>query len=53
MATEAANPAPRVAIVPIKDRRFLNADPDSRFSRFFDVIPTLTLWSLPFALFYY
>src|ERR1700674_207207 len=37
--TEPANPAPRVAIAPIKERRSLNADPDSRFRRFFDVIP--------------
>jgi hypothetical protein len=38
---EPASPAPRVAIAPIKERRSLNADPDSRFSGFFDVIPTL------------
>jgi|SRR5882762_1471576 len=37
--TEPANPAPRVATAPIKERRFSNADPDSRFSRFFDVVP--------------
>src|SRR5712691_7786851 len=37
--TEPANPAPRVAIAPIKERRSLNAGPDSRFRRFFDVIP--------------
>jgi hypothetical protein len=37
--TEPANPAPRVAIAPIKERRSLNACPDSRFRRFFDVIP--------------
>ena len=35
--TEPANPAPRAAMAPIKERRSLNADPDSRFSRFFDV----------------
>ena len=28
------------AIAPIKERRSLNADPDSRLSRFFDAIPT-------------
>ena len=38
--TEPANPAPRVAIAPIKERRSLNAGPDSRFSRFSDAIPT-------------
>jgi hypothetical protein len=38
--TEPANPAPRVAIAPIKERRSLNADPDSRLSRFFSAIPT-------------
>src|ERR1700681_4203632 len=38
--TEPAKPAPRVAMAPIKERRSLDADPDSRFSRFFDVIPT-------------
>src|ERR1700720_2979910 len=37
--TEPANPAPRVAMAPIKERRSLNACPDSRFRRFFDVIP--------------
>jgi hypothetical protein len=37
--TEPANPAPRVAIAPIKERRSLNAGPDSIFRRFFDVIP--------------
>ena len=37
---EPANPAPRVAIAPIKERRSLNSDPDSRFSGFFDVTPT-------------
>jgi hypothetical protein len=37
--SEPANPAPRVAMAPIKDRRSLNADSDSRLSRFFDVIP--------------
>jgi hypothetical protein len=37
--TEPANPAPRVAIAPIKERRSLDADPGSRFSRFFDAIP--------------
>jgi hypothetical protein len=37
--TEPANWAPTVAIAPIKERRSLNPDPDSRFSRFFDVIP--------------
>src|SRR5260221_10487741 len=30
--TEPANSAPRVAIAPIKERRSLNAEPDSRFS---------------------
>src|ERR1700680_2394198 len=35
---EPANPAPKVAIAPIKERRCLNADPASRFN--FDVIPT-------------
>jgi hypothetical protein len=38
--TEPANPAPRVAIAPIKERRSLNADPDLRLSGFFDVIAT-------------
>src|SRR6266446_2424131 len=51
--TEPANPAPRVAIAPIKERRSLNADPDSRFSGFFDVIPTLHSSFLAVALFYY
>ena len=37
--TEPANPAPSVAIAPIKERRPLKADPDSRFSGFFDVVP--------------
>src|SRR5438105_4115440 len=34
---EPANPAPRVAIPPMKERRSLKADPDSRFA-FFDVV---------------
>ena len=38
--TEPANPAPRVAIAPIKERRSLNADPDLRFDGFFSAIPT-------------
>jgi hypothetical protein len=38
--TEPTKPAPRVAMAPIKERRSFDADPDSRFSRFFDVIPT-------------
>src|SRR5258708_25283841 len=37
--TEPANPAPRVAIAPIKERRSLIAGPDSISRRFFDVIP--------------
>src|ERR1700730_113414 len=37
--TEPANPAPKVAMPPIKERRCLNADPDSRFCGFFDVVP--------------
>jgi hypothetical protein len=45
--TEPANPAPRVAMAPIKERRSFNADPDSRFGRFFDVIPTPTCRSYP------
>jgi hypothetical protein len=36
--TEPANPAPRVAMAPMKERRSLNGGPDSRFSRFFDVV---------------
>src|SRR4029077_3041251 len=40
--TEPANHAPRVAIAPIKERRSLNADPDSRLSTFFDAIPAPT-----------
>jgi hypothetical protein len=37
--TEPANPAPRVAIPPMKERRSLKAGgPDSRFG-FFDVVP--------------
>src|SRR4029077_2662498 len=51
--TEPANPAPRVVIAPRKERRSLNAGPDSRFSRCFDVIPYPHLSFLPFALFYY
>jgi hypothetical protein len=38
---EPANPAPRVDIAPIKERRSLNADSDSRFCEFFNVIPVL------------
>src|ERR1700732_458613 len=37
--TEPANPAPRVATAPIKERRSLNAGAELRFPRFFDVIP--------------
>jgi hypothetical protein len=53
-----ASPAPSVAIVPIKERRSLNtepenADPDSRLSGFFDVIPALDPSFLNVALFYY
>ena len=40
MIAEPASPAPKVAMAPIKERRSLNADPDSRLRRFFDVIPT-------------
>ena len=32
--TEPANPAPRVAMAPMKERRSLNAGPDSRLSSF-------------------
>src|SRR5438067_10941977 len=35
---EPANPAPKVAIAPIKERRFVSSDPDPR-RRFCDVIP--------------
>ena len=45
--TEPASPAPRVAIAPRKERRSLNADPDLRFSRSFDVIPAPTCRSYP------
>jgi hypothetical protein len=41
--TEPANPAPKVAMTPMKERRPLNADPDSRFCGFFDVVPALHL----------
>ena len=37
--TEPANPAPKVAMRPMKERRSLKADPDSRFCSFFDVVP--------------
>jgi len=40
MIAEPANPAPKVAMAPIKERRSLNAVPDSRFKRFFEVIHT-------------
>jgi hypothetical protein len=49
--TEPANPAPRVAIAPIRDRRTLNAGPDSRCAGFVDVIPNSICRSLPFAAF--
>ena len=41
--TEPANPAPKVAMPPRKERRPLNAEPDSRFFRFFDVVPASRL----------
>src|SRR4029077_5739029 len=37
--TEPANPAPRVAMPPRKERRSLKAGPDSRFG-FFDIVPS-------------
>jgi hypothetical protein len=49
--TEPANPAHRVAIAPIKERRSLNACPDLRFRRFFDVIPSPHLVFSAFAAF--
>jgi hypothetical protein len=36
--TEPAMPAPKLTIAPRKDRRPLNADPDSRFGTSFNVI---------------
>jgi hypothetical protein len=37
MIAEPANPAPKVAMAPIKERRSFNTDPESQFN--FDVIP--------------
>jgi hypothetical protein len=40
---EPANPAANVAMPPMKERRSLDTDPDSRFLGFFDVFPALHL----------
>jgi hypothetical protein len=50
---EPANPAPRVATAPMKERRSLSAGPDSRFRRFFDVIPNPLLSFSASPCFYY
>ena len=40
---EPANPAPKVAMPRMKERRPLNADADSRFDELFDVVRALHL----------